>query len=72
MEVEMTEAEDGSHKCDCRISLTPDADTDDGAVLTVEVAHAALRWPLYRYHILNVIKGDKPSLWRRWNKRVIK
>ncbi|CAI9615135.1 unnamed protein product [Staurois parvus] len=29
MKVEMKKAEDGNHECDCRISLTPDADTDD-------------------------------------------
>ncbi|XP_073462137.1 uncharacterized protein [Aquarana catesbeiana] len=66
MEVEMTETEDGSYKCDCRISLTPNADTDGGAILVVKVTHATLPLPLYRCHILNVIKGDTPSLWRRW------
>ncbi|XP_040183828.1 uncharacterized protein LOC120916956 [Rana temporaria] len=72
MEVKMTKTEDESYKCDCTISLTPNIDTDDGAVLAVEVDHAALEWPEYKYHILNVIKGDKPGLWRRWKKRVIK
>ncbi|XP_073460110.1 uncharacterized protein [Aquarana catesbeiana] len=72
MEVEMTETENGSYKCDCRISLTPNIDTDDGAILTLEVDHDALEWPEYKYHILNVIKGDKPSLWRRWNEHVVK
>lgn len=72
MEVEMTETEDGSYKCDCRISLTPKIDTDDGAILTVEVDHAALEWPIFKYHVLNVIKGAKPSLWRRRRKHVIK
>ncbi|XP_077309582.1 uncharacterized protein LOC143929576 [Lithobates pipiens] len=66
MNPEITEVENGSYKCNCNISLTPNADTDDGAVLTVEVDHAALEWPIYKYHILNVIKGDNPSLWRRW------
>lgn len=58
MEVEMTETEDGSYKCDCRMSLTPNIDTDDGTVLILEVTHAAMRWPRYRYRALNVIKGE--------------
>ncbi|CAI9590899.1 unnamed protein product [Staurois parvus] len=59
MEVVMTKAINGSYTRDCSISLTPNADTDDGAELTVEVDHTSLRWPIDKSHILNVFKGDK-------------
>ncbi|XP_073460112.1 uncharacterized protein [Aquarana catesbeiana] len=71
MEVKMTKTENGGYKGECRISLTPNIDTDDGAILILEVTHAVMRWPRYKYRALNVIKGDKPSLWRRWNKHVV-
>ncbi|PIO10366.1 hypothetical protein AB205_0112230 [Aquarana catesbeiana] len=70
MEVEMTTSCIGMHKCLCSITITPDKETDDKALLVVEVEQAALKWPISVHRTLNVYEGDKPSLWRRWNMQV--
>ncbi|XP_073462117.1 uncharacterized protein [Aquarana catesbeiana] len=72
MDVKMTKSWIGLYKCLCSITITPSADTDDGAVLAVEVEHASLKWPISVYRTLTVRKDNKPSLWRRCKKYVIK
>ncbi|PIO15475.1 hypothetical protein AB205_0049880 [Aquarana catesbeiana] len=72
MDVKMTKSWTGLYKCLCFITITPSADTDDGAMLAVEVEHASLKWPISVYRTLIVHKDNKPSLWRRCKKYVNK
>ncbi|XP_073460107.1 uncharacterized protein [Aquarana catesbeiana] len=73
MEVKIRKSWTGKYECLCSITITPSADTDNEAMLDVEVEHASLKWPISVHKNLNVYSevGDKPSLWRRWNKHVL-
>ncbi|PIO13941.1 hypothetical protein AB205_0161750, partial [Aquarana catesbeiana] len=56
MDVKMTKSWTGMYKCLCSITITPNTDKDDGAVLAVEVEHASLKWPICVYRTLTVYK----------------
>ncbi|XP_077309761.1 uncharacterized protein LOC143929689 isoform X2 [Lithobates pipiens] len=72
MDVKITKSWFGLYNCLCSITITPSADTDDGAALSVEVEHASLQSPISVYRTLTMYKDNKPSLWRRCKKYVIK
>lgn len=54
MEVKIRNCWTEMYECLCSITITPSADTDDGAVLYVEVEHASLTQPISVHRTLNV------------------